>query len=87
MLHDLLVLIGILVAILFTEPHFEGIDDLSDVVRIESKVEVTDFAAFIIEVWLIDKMPSFLVGTSLEFDVISEGSAFSEWMLTLLVGP
>ena len=60
MLHDLLVLIGILVAISSLEPVSQRVDDLSDVVVIESEVVVLDITS-LVEEWLINEMPSFLV--------------------------
>ena len=85
MLHDLLVLIGILVAISSLEPVSQRVDDLSDVVVIESEVEVLDITS-LVEEWLINEMPSFLVySIRLTLDKVSIGGALGEWMFLLIL--
>ena len=46
--------------------------------------EIFDSTSFIKE-WLVDKMPSGLIRSSSEFNFISKGSAFNEWMFTFVL--
>lgn len=87
MLHDLLVLISILIAISSFEPVGQGVNDLSDVVIIESEVEVFDVTS-LIEEWLIDEVPSTLVlSSSLTLDKVSISCALSERMVLFILSP
>lgn len=58
-LHDRLVLEGLLIAFILGVPHAEGFNNLSDIVCISGEVEVGDFASLVKE-RLINEVPSTL---------------------------
>lgn len=84
MVHDFFVFISILVAWCLGEPHSQSIDDFGNIMTVEFEIEVTNVTA-LVEVWLINEMPSFLVpALLLSLDEVGVGGALSEWMLILI---
>lgn len=85
--HDLLVLISVLISVRFVEPQVEGGQDLGDIVGIECEVKVFDVAT-LVEVWLINEMPSPLVlSTMVLLDDISESCTLGEHVISFTDGP
>lgn len=86
-LHDQLVLVGVLISIGTLEPVCQSVDNLSDVVVVHGEVEVVE-AATLVEEWLVDKVPSNLVlSLWLTLDKVGIGGALSEWMILLILSP
>lgn len=59
-LHDRLVLEGLLIAFSLGVPHVEGFDDLSDIVCISGKVEIGDFTTSFVKERFVNKVPCLL---------------------------
>lgn len=85
-IHNGLVLVGLLVPFCLREPHVECIDNLGDVVRIEGEIVVVDFATLVKE-GLINEVPAFLPLAALGLDLISEGGTLDHWVLALGARP
>jgi len=85
-IHNGLVLVGLLVPFCLREPHVECVDNLGDVVRIEGEIVVADFAT-LVEEWLINEVPAFLPLAALGLDLISEGGTLDHWVLALGARP
>ena len=87
MLHDLSVDIGLVISGFLSHPHFDGSNCLGDIVIIGLEFwEILDCGTCIIKIRLIDEMPSGLPGSTSVLDLVSEGSALNEWVLSFEAG-
>jgi hypothetical protein len=48
--------------------------------------EILDCGTFIVKIRLIDEMPSGLPRSTSVLDLVSEGSALNEWVLSFVLG-
>lgn len=85
-LSDLLVGEAVLVARVSWEPVYEGWDNLSNVLVVELEFWVIIDWTTLIEEWVVDEVPSWLVAATLGLDLIGEGWALYEWEITLQWG-
>lgn len=82
---DCLVVVVVSVVTVVLEPGGQVGDSISDIVFILLEIEVIKRTT-LVKVWLVDKMPSRLPGVTLTLNVIGEGSALNERIVTFVLG-
>ena len=70
----------------FVEIVNKSVYGFGGVMGIRFEIKVRNFTS-LVEIRLVDEVPWGLVGSSLIFDIISEGYTLDEWVLVLLSGP
>jgi len=77
---------GLFVSIFLIHPHLDGGNSLSDIIGVSNEFwEILDCSIWIIEIRLINEMPSGLPRSSVVLNLIGKGSTLNEWVLSFVL--
>ena len=79
--HNLVIFIRLFVISFFVEPVCKGTHCLCNIMSIPHKLWEISFSATLVQVWLVNEVPTFLISASVILNIVSPCRTLDKWVL------